>query len=50
MLQEKENMKSLENIISAGREKQFYEKRSLEDGLLELERVKVELSNCQRDR
>eukprot|EP00794_Sanderia_malayensis_P007402 gene7402-8222_t len=49
-LQERDNVKSLENIISSNREKQFYEQKTHEDTVSELERVQSSLSKAERER
>lgn len=50
VLQEKENIKSLENIISTSREKQFFEKRTHEEEMLDLEQLKRDLDQSDRIR
>ena len=43
-------MKSLENVITASREKEFYENKLQEEGMIELERKSEELTKIEKDR
>ena len=48
--QERETVKSLEGVITANREKEFYEKKLHQEGLHELQRKADEATNIEKER